>query len=169
MKPKQTDHLPYYSYYIDLVEQDEIVDALVEGKKWVSAFIKSVPDSEAEYAYTDKKWTVKQVLNHMIDTERILCYRALCFARGEKQLLPAFDENTYAANANLKNTDFNLLCEEFVAVREASVLLFKQLGAKELQIKGTTGLGDVTVLSIGYMMCGHALHHIKVIQERYLP
>lgn len=176
MKPKESDHVPYYKYYIDLVEQQDIVDALIEGKKWVSAFIKSVPDSKAEHAYlpagkagADKKWTVKQVLNHIIDTERILCYRALCFARGEKQTLPAFDENAYVANANLKNTDLNLLCEEFVAVREASILLFKQLGTKELQIKGTTGLGEVTVLSIGYMICGHTLHHIKVIQERYLP
>ncbi len=169
MKPKPADHPPYYKYYIDLVEQTEIVDALVEGKKWVSAFIKSIPDSKAEYAYSDNKWTVKQVLNHIIDTERILCYRALCFARGEKQILPAFDENTYVANANLKNTDLSLLCKEFVAVREASILLFKQLGDKELQIKGAIGPGDVTVLSIGYMMCGHALHHAKVIQERYLP
>lgn len=169
MKPKESDHVPYYKYYIDLVEQQEIVDALTEGKKWISAFIKSIPDSKAEHAYDAKKWTVKQVLNHIIDTERILCYRALCFARGEKQKLAAFDENAYAANANLKNTDLDLLCEEFVAVREASILLFKQLGAEQLQIKGTTGLGEVTVLSIGYMICGHALHHAKVIQERYLP
>lgn len=169
MKPKESDHVPYYKYYIDLVEQQDIVDAMIEGKKWVSAFIKSVPDSKADHAYADKKWTVKQVLNHIIDTERILCYRAMCFARGEKQTLPAFDENAYVANANLKNTDLDLLCEEFVAVREASILLFKQLGTEQLQIKGSTGLGEVTVLSIGYMICGHALHHAKVIQERYLP
>lgn len=169
MKPQPSDHIPYYKYYVDLVEHDNIVDALIEGKRWVGAFIKSIPVSKSEHAYADKKWTVKQVLNHIIDTERIMSYRALCIARGEKQLLPSFEEDMYVANANLKHTDLNLLHDEFVAVREASILLFKQLEDKELQIKGTTGLGEVTVLSIGYMIAGHTLHHIKVIQERYLP
>ncbi len=169
MKPKQTDHIPYYTYYIDLVEQNTIMDALVAGKKSISEFIKDIPTDKSDYAYADKKWTIKQVLNHIIDTERIMSYRALCFSRGEKQLLPAFDENTYAANSNLKNTDLKLLLQEFEAVREASILLFKQLSDKELAIKGMTGLGEVTVLSIGFMACGHALHHINVIQERYLP
>jgi uncharacterized damage-inducible protein DinB len=168
MKPASTDHLPYYNYYIDLVEQDQIVDALIAGKKSVAAFIKSIPTNKAEFAYADKKWTVKQVLNHIIDTERILCYRALCFARGEKQLLPAFDENLYVANANLKNTDLNLMLQEFEAVREASILFFKQLSDNELAIRGTTKAGEVTVLSIGFMICGHALHHINVIKDRYL-
>ncbi len=169
MKPKPEDHIPYYKYYVDLVAQDNIVDALVEGKKWIGAFIKSIPHSKADHAYADKKWTVKQVISHIIDTERIMCYRALAFSRGDKNKLPSFDEDLYAANANLKHTDLTLQYEEFMAVREASILLFKQLDEKELQIKGTTGLGEVTVLSIGYMMCGHSLHHAEVIQERYLP
>jgi hypothetical protein len=169
MKPQPSDHIDYYKYYVDLVTQDNIVEALEEGKKWIGAFIKSIPVSHAEHAYADKKWTVKQVLNHIIDTERIMSYRALCFSRGDKTKLPSFDENLYAEHANLKHTDLNLLHDEFVAVREASILLFKQLEEKQLQIKGTTGLGDVTVLSIGYMICGHSLHHIEVIQKRYLP
>lgn len=169
MKPKEEDHIPYYKYYVDLVAQDNIVDALVEGKKWIGAFIKSIPRSKADHAYADKKWTVKQVISHMIDTERIMCYRALAFSRGDKNKLPSFDEDLYAANANLKHTDLDLQYEEFMAVREASILFFKQLDEKELQIKGTTGLGEVTVLSVGYMICGHSLHHAEVIQERYLP
>lgn len=168
MKPARTDHIPYYTYYVDLVEQENIIDALTEGKKWIGAFIKSIPSSKAEFAYADKKWTVKQVLNHIIDTERIMCYRALCFSRGDKTKLPSFEEDLYAANANLKNTDLNLLYEEFIAVREASILFFKQLEEKELQLKGSTALGDVTVLSIGYMICGHSLHHVEVIQKKYL-
>jgi hypothetical protein len=169
MKPKAEDYIPYYKYYVDLVEQENIVDALVEGKKWIGAFIKSIPESKAGHAYADKKWTVQQVLSHIIDTERIMCYRALCFSRGDKTILPSFDEDLYAANANLKHTDLLLQFEEFTAVREASILLFKQLEEKELQIKGTTTSGEVSVLSIGYMICGHSLHHIRVIQERYLP
>jgi hypothetical protein len=98
-----------------------------------------------------------------------MSYRALCFSRGDKTKLPSFDENLYAENANLKHTDLQLLHDEFVAVREASILLFKQLDEKQLQVKGATGLGEVTVLSIGYMICGHSLHHIEVIQKRYLP
>ncbi len=168
MKPASSDHLPYYKYYIDLVQQDEIVDALIEGKKSVSAFIKNIPTDKGDHAYAENKWTIKQTLNHIIDTERIICYRALCFSRGEKQILPGFDQNAYVANANLKHTDLNLMLQEFEAVRESTILLFKQLSDKELSIKGTTAAGEVTVLSIGFMICGHALHHIKVIQERYL-
>jgi hypothetical protein len=169
VRPQPSDHIPYYKHYVDLVAQDNIVDALIEGKKWIGAFIKSVPASKADHAYADKKWTVMQVLNHIIDTERIMSYRALCFSRGDKTKLPSFDENLYAENANLKHTDLQLLHDEFVAVREASILLFKQLDEKQLQVKGATGLGEVTVLSIGYMICGHSLHHIEVIQKRYLP
>lgn len=168
MKPSPADHPPYFSYFIGLVEQDTIVDALTAGKKSISEFIKNIPANKSEYAYADKKWTVKQVLNHIIDTERILSYRALCFSRGEKQILPAFDENLYVANANLQNTDLNLLLQEFEAVRESTVLLFNQLSDKELAIKGATKAGEVSVLSVGFMICGHGLHHANIIRERYL-
>lgn len=168
MKPPKEDCLPYYEYYINLVKQEDIVQALDASKNDVIDLIKSIPAQKADFIYAENKWSTKQVLNHIIDTERIMCYRALRFARGDSQLTLPFDENLYAANANLKHTDLSLLLAEFIAVRKSSILFFQQLSNKELRLKGKTAGGEVSVLAIGFMICGHALHHIHVIKDKYL-
>lgn len=168
MRPKAEDHIPYFSRYIELVPENDIISALENDQDAFLSFIKSIPDPKAEYAYAPGKWTVKQVINHVIDTERIFSYRALCFARGEKQTLPSFEENDYAANANLSHTDLLMLAQEFDVVRRATVFLFKQLGEKELLNKGTTPSGVSNVLSLGFTICGHGKHHVNVMKERYL-
>lgn len=168
MRPAKTDYPPYYDYYVNLVKEDNIIEALTQTKEFTSKFISNLPTEKENYFYQEGKWTVKQVINHLIDTERIISYRALRFARGDNQLLPSFDENRFAANANLEKTNFALLNAEFSAVRESNILLFKQFSEKELQLKGKTLAGEVSVLAIGYMICGHALHHLKIIAERYL-
>ena len=168
MRPNPEDHIPYFSRYIELVSENNITQALSNNHKSIIAFIKSIPDHKAEHFYAPGKWTVKQVINHMIDTERIFSYRALRFARGDAQQLAGFDENDYAAHANLKHTDLNLLAEEFDAVRKATILLFKQLEEKELLRKGSMASGTANVLSLGYTICGHAQHHLNIIKERYL-
>jgi uncharacterized damage-inducible protein DinB len=168
MKPSQEDYIPYYHYYIGLVKDSDVIPALENTKQEILNFIKSLPEEKADYAYAPGKWSIKQVLNHIIDTERIFGYRALRFARGDAQAVPAFDENLYAQNASLQNSSLALLCEEFETVRKANQLLFQQLNDAELALKGQTAAGEVSVLSIGFMLCGHGLHHLKVIQERYL-
>lgn len=168
MRPKAEDHIPYFSRYIELVPERDVISALENDQDAFLSFIKSIPESKADYAYAPGKWTVKQVINHVIDTERIFSYRALCFARGEKQTLPSFEENDYAANANLSNTDLLMLAQEFDVVRRATVFLFKQLGEKELLSKGTTPSGVSNVLSLGFTICGHGKHHVNVMKERYL-
>lgn len=168
MRPNKEDYLSYYDYYINLIPENDVISALQNNHQFILNFIHSIPKEKAEFAYASGKWTVKQVLNHMIDTERIFIYRALRFARHDDQITPSFDENSYAEHANLKNTDINLLAEEFNYVRQSSILFFKQLSEKELFLKGNTAAGQVNVLSLGYMMCGHAQHHINVIKEKYL-
>lgn len=142
--------------------------ALYNNHTRVLEFIKNIPAEKEDYRYADNKWTIKQVLGHVIDTERIFCYRALCFARGEKQVLPGFEEDEYAANANLSNTDIVMQAEEFDVVRKATTLFYKQLDEKDLLRKGRSASGENNVLSIGFVICGHALHHLNVIKERYL-
>jgi uncharacterized damage-inducible protein DinB len=167
MKPAQEDYIPYYDYYIQLVKDDAVLSALENTKVNISRFIHSIPEDKAEFAYAPDKWTIKQVLNHIIDTERIFGYRALRFARGDAQAVPPFDENIYAANAPLQTSSLALLREEFETVRKANQLLFQQLGTNQLSLKGKTAAGEVSVLAIGFMLCGHGLHHIQVIQDRY--
>lgn len=168
MRPNKTDYPAYYQKYLDLVPETDIISALKANHQTILDFIEEVPRLKWNYFYDDGKWTVKQVINHIIDCERILSYRALRFARGDNQQLLAFDENLFAANANLVNTNSQILADEFDSVRLSNVLLFKQLGEKELLLKGKTSGGDVSVLAIGYFLCGHAQHHINVIKEKYL-
>lgn len=168
MRPNEQDHIAYFSRYINLVKEDNILDALENNRKEFLDFIKQLPAEKAEHRYADGKWTIKQVINHIIDTERIFSYRALCFARGEQQTLPSYEEDLYAAKANLSNTDLNLLAHEFDLVRQATILLFKQFSEKELLAKGTTPAGVSNVLSLGYVLAGHPVHHMGVIKERYL-
>lgn len=168
MRPKQEDYLSYYDYYINLIPENDVISALQNNQQSIFSFIQSIPNEKAEFSYASGKWSVKQVLNHIIDTERIFIYRALRFARHDAQVTPSFDENAYAEHANLGNTNLALLAEEFNCVRQSSILFFKQLSEKELLLKGNTVSGQVNVLSLGYMMCGHAQHHINVIQEKYL-
>jgi uncharacterized damage-inducible protein DinB len=168
MRPKAEDHIPYFSNYIGLVPENSIMEALEKDQDAFLSFISTIPESKAGDSYAPGKWTIKQVISHVIDTERIFSYRALCFARGEKQTLPGFEENDYAANANLENTDLHLLAQEFDVVRRATILLFKQLGEKELLNKGMMASGQTNVLSLGYTICGHGKHHVNVMKERYL-
>ena len=168
MRPKKEEYIPYFEKYINLIEEGDIVSALKANHQSTLDFMESIPRQKVTYFYDDGKWTVKQVLNHIIDTERILGYRALRFARGDSQLVTGFDENLFAANANLAETNMQLLMDEFDSVRLSHVLMFKQLGAKELSLKGTMSSGEASVLALGYFMCGHAQHHLNVIKERYL-
>lgn len=151
-----------------MIPETDVISALKANHQSTLDFIESIPRLKVNHFYDDGKWTVKQVINHIIDTERILSYRALRFARGDAQLLPGFDENLYVANANLTETNMQLLMDEFDSVRLSTILMFKQLAEKQLLLKGNMASGETNVLSIGYFICGHAQHHVNVIKERYL-
>ena len=168
MRPEKKDYLPYFESYINLVPEDDVISALKANHQTILDFIEDIPRLKLNYFYEEGKWTVKQVINHIIDTERILSYRALRFSRGDGQKTLSFDENLYAANANLTNTNTQILADEFDSVRLSNILMFKQLSEKELLLKGQMALGEVNVLALGYFLCGHAQHHINVIKERYL-
>jgi hypothetical protein len=168
MRPLVKDHIPYFLKYIDLIPETDVISALKTNHQSTLDFIESIPRLKVNHFYDEGKWTVKQVVNHIIDTERILSYRALRFARGDAQLLPGFDENLYVANANLTETNMQLLMDEFDSVRLSTILMFKQLAEKQLLLKGNMASGETNVLSIGYFICGHAQHHVNVIKERYL-
>ena len=168
MRPNKQDHIHYFEHYINLVPENDILSALKNNHTSTLDFIKSLPQKKSDYRYADGKWTIKQVINHVIDTERIFSYRALRFSRGDAQALPGYDENLFADNVDLSRTDLTTLAEEFDLVRKATIIQFKQLSEKELLLKGNAPGGESNVLSIGYVICGHAIHHTNVIQQRYL-
>ena len=168
MRPQPNTYPTYFKKYIELSAENTILEALQNNLVNSKNFIATIADTKANYAYADGKWTVKQVIHHTIDTERILTYRALRFARKDEQQPLGFDENLYAANANLTNYTLANLVEELESVRVATFSLYKSFNNETLLNTGNVALGQTTVLAIGFFMCGHTTHHLNVIKERYL-
>lgn len=119
--------------------------------------------------YEEGKWTIKQILQHVIDTERIMLYRALCIARGEQQLLPGFDENAYADNAKVNHRSLYSLLEEYEVVRQSGLILFESFTPEDLMAKGNSNNTELSVLSLAFIVAGHSVHHMEVIRDRYFP
>jgi len=131
-------------------------------------FLNKIPATKIDYAYAPGKWTVKEVLQHIIDAERVFSYRALRFARKDPTPLPGFDENLFAKNAKADKRSWIDLVEEFRSVRNATQRLFNSFDEEQLDSSGTASNGSNYVLGFGYISIGHSLHHKKVIEDRYL-
>ena len=127
-----------------------------------------VPDNKADYRYAEGKWSVKEVLGHMLDAERIFAYRALCIARGEQQSLPAFEEDEYVKNGFFSERSLDSLLVEFMYLRKSTVHLLSGLNEEALQRTGTANKLQVKAISVFWIMAGHVQHHLQVIRERYL-
>ncbi|UYQ93953.1 DinB family protein [Chitinophaga horti] len=166
-KPLPTDFNPFYGTYVHLVPQHEALEAIVTNTSQVVRFFQSIPVDKQHYAYAPGKWTIKQVLQHITDAERIFAYRALRFVRADETPLPGWEENDYAAHARVDHLHWNDMIDEFLHVRKASEHLYKHLNEAELARSGTANNSFITVNALGFVIPGHALHHMKVIEERY--
>lgn len=168
MRPLTEDFPIFYKTYIDKVEGEDILEILQKQEAEIHAFLQTIPTEKAQFRYAEKKWTPKEVIGHITDTERIMAYRALCFARKDSTPLPGFEEDDYVANAHFNEFSMNELIEEFIAVRAATLSLLKRMNAEDLKQKGVANGNSITVNALFYIIAGHALHHTKVIKERYL-
>lgn len=167
-RPQSSEHPSYYDHYIGLVKEDDIIKALKNQVIGAQSVISAIPEDKENYAYADGKWTIKEVLGHIIDTERILGYRAIRFARKDKTVLPGFDENSFVANANFNKRTLYDLAHEFAIVRESNIASFKHFDEATLDQIGNANGKDVSVRAILYMIAGHATHHMNVIRTKYL-
>lgn len=167
-KPSPTTYLDYFEQYVNLVPEQDLFEAFANQFPILKSFLAAVPSNKQEYAYADSKWTMKEMLLHMIDTERIFSYRALCIARGEQGCLLGFDENRYAENSNANSRSWQNLMDEFLIVRQSTEHLFKSFTKEALEKKGTANDNPLTVISAGYILLGHFYHHKKVAEEKYL-
>ncbi len=158
----------YFNYYINLVEDDEVLNVLQKNNKSIHKLFSLLAETKGNYRYAKGKWSVKELLVHLIDTERIFCYRALCIARNEKSDLPSFDHEAYVKNSNASKRTLVDIAKEFDAVRKATIALFENFTPKMLNASGTANGNQLTVLAIGYLIVGHAKHHLTVLQEKYM-
>jgi hypothetical protein len=167
-KPKPGEYAPFSAKYIALIDEEGDILAILESlKKSTYDLFNNISADKADYAYADGKWTLKEVLGHMIDAERTFAYRAFCFSRGQKEL-PGFDQDQYVMNATFRSRSLKDLANEFRTTRESNLYLFRSI-TPEQQLK--TGLVDgntVSVRAFIYITAGHELHHLNIIKKFYL-
>jgi len=167
-RPASNTYPPYFETYISQVKEDDPLLALQNQQSVIDEFFPSISEEKSEYAYAEGKWTLKELLQHIIDAERIFCYRSLSFARNEKQSLPGFEEDDYAAVSEANKRSWSSLCNEFKAVRKATICLYKSYTDEMLSHSGLANNKVTSVNAVGFIMAGHVTHHKKVIEERYL-
>ena len=166
-RPQPDEYPSFAAGYVSHVETTDVIGVLEQSKDSTYKLFSAMSDDDAMHAYADGKWTLKQVLGHMIDTERTFAYRAFAFSRNNIEL-PGFDQDIYVNNTDFNSQSIQNLASEFKAVREANLFLYKAFTDEQLLRKGIASGYPVSVRALVYMTAGHELHHVKMVKERYL-
>lgn len=165
--PKKGEYPSYYETYLDKIPSADFSDIILAQLGEIRGLYASKPLGWESIAYAQGKWTPKEVLGHMIDTERIMTFRALCFARGEKQSLPGFDENDYVQSAAFSKNSLEDLLDDFEAQRRALLTLVKTLSEDTLDVQGLANGKPITPRALLWIIVGHFIHHVQVLNDRY--
>jgi len=168
IRPLPTEYPAYFAQYIDLVKNDDIIKELKSQIVEVRQFMAEIPQEKENFIYAPGKWTIKEVLGHIIDTERIMAYRALRFARKDKTELHGFDQKAFVSNANFNERTLKDLAYEFAIVRESNLILFKHFNEDTLPEKGKSNGAEITVRALLFMIAGHVKSHLETIKTKYL-
>jgi hypothetical protein len=158
----------YYRSYSKYISEDDLLEALSNATAEIEGFLKLIPKDKEEFRYDEGKWMLKEVIGHLVDTERIMSYRALRIARNDKTPLAGFEENDYVKSSNFYKRNLNSIGVEFLLVRESTIALFTSFEEEDFDKYGTANENPVSVRAILYMIIGHQRHHFNVIKERYL-
>ena len=167
-RPKQNEYAPYYEIYIRHLVGDDIITILTNQLERTVNFFKSINEDKSNYAYAEGKWSIKEVLGHIIDNERVFSYRALCIARGEQQQLPGFEQDDYVKTAHFNKRALSSLVDDYKYTREADIALFKSFDEESIGRWGIASNNKVTVRAIMFIIAGHEEHHINTLKDKYL-
>lgn len=167
-RPESNEYQSYYVKYVESVPDGNILDILREQRNEVVALFRSITEEQSRYRYLPEKWSAKEVLGHMTDTERIMSYRLLCIARGESVSLPGFDENEYVRNADFGQRTLESMVDEYAAVRAATLALLAGVSKDASERQGSANNNTVSVRALAYIIAGHERHHVSIIKERYI-
>ncbi len=165
-RPQTQEYPEWYHRYISLIDGN-ISQILTDQATDFPNFINNLIE-KGDYAYAPGKWTIKEMVGHIIDTERIMVYRLLCFVRGEQAALPGFEEDDYVANAHFKDRTLFSLSEEFAILRKSNLYLINSLNEEELDRIGNANGKNISVRALVFILAGHVIHHTNIIKERYL-
>ncbi|HET8887104.1 MAG TPA: DinB family protein [Salinimicrobium sp.] len=159
----------FFENYLKVLPKNiGLLRLLEQGKQETTTYFKSIPTDKLMFSYAEAKWTPKEILLHLVDTERILAYRALRIARRDRTELEGFNENDFATASNANMIAIHDLLEEYLHVRNATISLFKNFSHETLKLTGIANAKEISVGAIGFILAGHELHHLKIIEERYL-
>lgn len=167
-RPEKDEYAEFYANYVSLVDEADVVSALQNQPNDLRKLLAKFSGEKENFRYAMGKWSVKELLGHIIDGERVFSYRALRISRGDQTPLATFDENSYVAASNFGDSNFADLLEEFSLLRAANVLLFKNLSDEAWLRRGTASDATVSVRALAFIMVGHVRHHQNVLRERYL-
>src|SRR5918992_2276600 len=167
-RPQDDEYIPYYGKYIALVPDGDLVDTLRTQIRETLSLLRAIPESRASYRYAPGKWSIKEVVGHLSDVERIMTYRALRIARADATPLPGFDENAYVPAANFEARSLASLAHELEQVRSATIAFLETLEPVAAARRGTANNAEISARALAYIIAGHERHHVAILRERYL-
>jgi hypothetical protein len=167
-RPQPTEYLPYYERYVSLVPAGDILEILTRQLDSTLALLRSIPEERAGFRYAPDKWSIKELLGHVIDGERIFAYRALRFARNDRTQLAGFEQDDYIRNATFDEGKLSDLADEFEHVRRGNLLMLRHLSDAAWERRGVASDAEVSVRALVFIIAGHELHHLNVLKEKYL-
>lgn len=166
--PAASEYAPYYGRYVSLVPEGDIVETLTRQMESTLALLGGIDEEKAGWRYAEGKWSIKEVLGHIIDGERIFAYRALRFARNDRTELPGFEQDGYVQYGGFDARSLGDLAQEFESVRRANLLMFGGLDDDAWQRRGVASNAEVSVRALAFIIAGHELHHTGILRTRYL-
>lgn len=166
-RPLPSDYPEYYQRYVDAVLGDDVLEVLADQVDAVMSMFTTMDEARTLYRYADGKWSVREVLGHILDSERIFGMRALCIARGEQQPLPGFDENTYVVNALFDERSVESILDEWQALRISNLIMFQSFDDDAWSRVGTANNKSTTVNALAWIIAGHTVHHLNILRDRY--
>ncbi len=167
-RPAAGDFLPYYGTYIDRVPDGDIVDTLGRQITPTLSLIRTIPEAAGDKRYAPEKWSVRELIGHVIDAERVFVYRALRFARADATPVPGFDENSYVRNGPFSNVSIADLADELDYVRRSTIRFFANLDDEAFSRRGMANDAEITVRALAFILAGHESHHANILKTRYL-
>ena len=167
-RPEKNEYAEFYETYVSLVEETDVVSALQNQVSELQKLLADVSEDKENFRYAEGKWSVKELLGHLIDGERVFSYRALRISRDDQTPLAGFEENAYIANSNFRNAELADLIEEFSLLRRSNILFFNNLTDQAWLRTGTASEAAVSVRALAYIMVGHFRHHARILRTRYL-
>jgi uncharacterized damage-inducible protein DinB len=168
VRPEKSEYAPYYEGYISRVPDGDIVAALGKQLEETLALIRGIPEARGDYRYAEGKWSIKELLGHVIDGERVFAYRALRFGRGDTTPLSGFEQDDFVKGADFSKRTLEDLAKEYEYVRRATISLFASLEDHAWERRGTANNNDVSVRAIAFIIAGHERHHAEILRTRYL-